>query len=164
MTWVDWIILAVLLISMVVAFMRGASREVIGLSAWLIGAYLAFTYTPVLQTLLETVVLTPEFRYVITFLCIIIIFLILGALGGHLVGRAMTAIGLSGLDRILGIFFGLARGLLLVVVFIMVANFTPMAKSDNWKSSRFITTLQSPADQLLVWIEQSGFLPETEKR
>ena len=75
MTWVDWIILAVLLISMVVAFMRGASREVIGLSAWLIGAYLAFTYTPVLQTLLETVVLTPEFRYVITFLCIIIIFL-----------------------------------------------------------------------------------------
>lgn len=164
MTWVDWIILVVLLISMVTAFMRGAVREIIGLAAWLLGAYIAFTYTPQLQNLLATVILTPEFRYVVMFLCILIIFLILGALGGRLIGRAVGAIGLSGLDRLLGIAFGLARGLVLVVIFIMVANFTPMVKNEYWKSSLFITTLKGPSDQLLVWIEKSGFLPEDEKR
>jgi membrane protein required for colicin V production len=144
------------------AFMRGASREIIGICAWLFGAYLAFIYTPQLQSLLESQVETPEFRYLIVFLVILIIFLILGALLGKLLNNLVKALGLSGLDRLLGIFFGLARGLLLVVIFIMIANYTPMVKSPSWNSSWFIAHLKSSADQLLVWMENSGFLPETQ--
>lgn len=165
MIWVDWIILGVLVISMAMAFMRGAVREVFGLAAWVLGAYIAFKYTPHLEVLLEKFILTPEFRYIVMFLCIVIVFLILGALLGRLLGHAMGAIGLSGLDRLLGIVFGLARGLLLVIVFIMVANFTPIINDDYWQHSWFITTLKEPAAELLAWVEQSGFIPEeVEKR
>lgn len=162
MNWVDWIIVGVLFISMLMAFMRGASREIIGICAWLFGAYLAFIYTPQWQGLLESQVETPEFRYLIVFLVILIIFLILGALLGKLLSNLVKAIGLAGLDRLLGIFFGLARGLLLVVIFIMIANFTPMVKSPSWTSSWFITHLKGSADQMLVWMEKSGFLPEAQ--
>ncbi len=160
MSWVDWVIIAVILISMLTAFLRGVAREMIALMAWILGAYLAFIYTPALQGLLESQVQTPEFRYLIVFLSIIIIFLILGAILGKLFSKVVSAIGLTGLDKTLGIIFGLARGLLLVIIFIMVANFTPMVNNESWKSSWFIVQLTDPAQQLWTFIEQSGFLPE----
>lgn len=162
MIWIDWIILALLLMSMVTAFLRGAVREVIGLIAWIAGAYLAFKYTPNLQHLLDKLVTTAEFRYVIMFLSILIIFLVLGAIGGKLMGKAVSTIGLSGLDRLLGVFFGLARGLLLVVIFIMLANFTPMVNNAAFDKSWFIAQLNAPAEQLMAYIQKSGFIPDTQ--
>lgn len=160
MIWVDWLIIGVILISILTAFMRGAAREIVILLGWIVGAYLAFVYTPSLQVLLESHVETPELRYLIVFLCILIIFLILGALLGKLLHTMVKSIGLTGLDKTLGCIFGLARGLLLVIIFIMVANFTPIVKNDAWKSSWFIAQFKGPADELLAWVEGTGLLPE----
>jgi hypothetical protein len=49
----------------------------------------------------------------------------------------------------------------------MAANFTPVVNNEYWKKSWFITHLSASADQLMAWIEQSGFIPEnsaTQKR
>jgi membrane protein required for colicin V production len=160
MNWLDWIVLFGLLLSMLVAFFRGAAREIIGLAASLLGLYLAYRYSPSLELLFESQIETPELRYMLVFTIIVIVFLIIGAIGGRLLRHAVNTIGLMGLDKSLGIIFGLARGLLLVVIFIMVANFTPVVKNDYWKASWFVTHLQDPAERLLVWIDEQGLMPE----
>ncbi len=160
MIWIDWIFIGIILISMLTAFFRGAVRELIALVAWLLGAYIAFLSAPKLQGLLEAYIETPEFRYAIVFMIILILFLILGAIIGHLLHHAVNAIGLTGLNKTLGIVFGLARGVLGVVIFIVVAQFTPIEQLDWWGQSWMITHLQGPADELLIIIENAGFLPE----
>lgn len=160
MIWVDWIFVLAIVLSALTSFMRGALREIIALAAWICGAYVAFIYSAQSQVLLEKYVETPEFRYAIVFMTILIIFLILGAVLAILVNKLIAAIGLTSLDKSLGVIFGVARGLLLVVIFIMAASFTALPKNDWWGSSWLITKLQGPADQLLQWLENSGFWPE----
>ena len=160
MVWIDWLLVLAILLSSVTSFMRGFLREAVALMAWILGAYVAFKYSSHTEILLEPYIETLEFRYAIVFMTILIIFLIIGALLGLLLSRVVTSIGLSGLDKSLGLIFGVARGLLLVVVFIMVASFTAVPKSEWWDKSWFITTLQGPADKILAWIKDSGFLPK----
>src|SRR5579862_5088968 len=100
----------------------------------------------------------------IVFLIILIIFLIIGALLGRLAHRFVNAIGLMGLDKTLGSIFGLARGVLLVVIFVMVASFTPMMKTDNWKNSWLIPQFKAPAEELFTWLKGLGLIPEPSKQ
>jgi len=158
--WVDWLFLLAIIISAVTSCMRGVLREVLAFLAWLAGAYVAFKYSSHAEILLEPYIETPEFRYAIVFMTILTIFLVIGALLGLLISRVAAKIGLSGLDKSLGLIFGVARGLLLVVIFIMVASFTALPKSDWWDTSWFVATLQGPADKILIWIKDSGYLPK----
>jgi membrane protein required for colicin V production len=160
MIWIDWLFILAIGISAISSFMRGALREIVSLGAWLLGVYVAFMYSANSQALLEPYIETPEFRYAIVFMTILIIFLILGAVLGILLNRVITAIGLSSLDKSLGIIFGVARGVLLVVIFIMVASFTALTQNTWWQSSLIIKKLEPPAEKLLAWLEESSFWPE----
>jgi len=65
-----------------------------------------------------------------------------------LVGRLIKKTGLSPTDRVLGLFFGLLRGGLIVCVFVLMAGATSMPQSSWWHESRVLGYFQSAA----VWL------------
>jgi membrane protein required for colicin V production len=116
MTWVDLIVLAVLAVSALLAFMRGLVREVLGLAAW-VGAVAAGVWAvprvrPRFQEWFGTSPWVDPAAFGVVFLITLIVLMIISRWLGALVRN--SAIG--GLDRTLGLVFGLVRGAALVIL------------------------------------------------
>jgi membrane protein required for colicin V production len=140
MTAFDVAVLVVIALSTLFAFVRGVIREVIALIAWVAGFVAAFVFTPLVGGWI------PEFgppflRYIIAFVLILFAALLLGALIAWPLASAIRALGLGFVDRFLGSIFGLARGLLLVVAFVLFAGLTNMPRTDWWQNSALATPL-----------------------
>jgi len=135
MTGFDVIVLAVLFLSTLLAFVRGVVRELISIAAWIVGLVAAITYAGVVAEMLSGLPVTPVVRHVIAFALVLLIVLIVGALIAWMLRSAVHAIGLGFVDRFLGGVFGLARGVLAVMAFVLIAGLTTMPKQDWWQNS-----------------------------
>jgi membrane protein required for colicin V production len=115
MTWVDLVVVGVLAVSGLLALSRGFVREVLGLGAWAGAA--AFTYwgMPLARSQFERWISSPEWVGVVDAVTLFIGSLLLLMLVSGWIGSLVRASALGGLDRTLGLVFGLARGALLVV-------------------------------------------------
>lgn len=162
--WIDWVILGILLVSTIMSVARGAVRESIALASWIVGVYLAFIWTPQYQDLLKAYVETPEFRYGLTFMGILILVLIAGGIAAFFLSKLIGIIGLSGLDKIFGIAFGVVRGLFLVVLAVAAARFTSWPQQDWWQDSVALPKIEQLSDRLIDWVLASSWLPPEEKK
>jgi membrane protein required for colicin V production len=108
MTWVDGVILGVILISGLLAFARGFVREVLGLAAWIGAAALAVWANPRIEPTFELWLHNhPGLAQPVAFGVVFLITLIVGLIICHHIGRAVRRSALGGLDRSLGLLFGL---------------------------------------------------------
>jgi membrane protein required for colicin V production len=141
MTTFDWIVVAVIALSTLAAFFRGVVRELIAVIAWVLGFIAAVAYTPLLGAMLPEMTDYPSVRYIIAFALIIIAALLLGALIAWPLSRAIRLAGLGFVDRFLGSIFGLARGVAVVLAFVLVAGLTPLPRTDWWQASVLVPPL-----------------------
>ncbi len=130
MTWVDFVVLGVLAVSGLLALSRGFVREVLGLAAWAGAA--AFTYwgLPLARPRFEQWISSPEWVTPVTVAALFIGSLLILMVISSWIGHIVRASALGGLDRTLGLVFGLARGALLVVfAYIAACMVIPI---DQW--------------------------------
>ncbi|HTT07235.1 MAG TPA: CvpA family protein [Gammaproteobacteria bacterium] len=143
--WVDIGILAVIGISTLISLFRGFVREVLSLVAWVAAFWVAITFSPQLADLLTSKISVPSARTFLAFGALFLATLFAGGLINFLIGKLIKATGLSGTDRMLGIFFGLARGIAIVTVLVLLAGLTPLPKDPWWHESQFIPHFQQLA-------------------
>ena len=118
MNWVDLVVLGVILISGFLAFARGLVREALGLGAWAIAAYVASPYGvfPMVQPWARMQVRDTALADTLAFIGVFVIVLILLSLIAGAIAGAIRSSALGGLDRTLGLVFGLIRGAALVCI------------------------------------------------
>src|SRR5688572_3387746 len=134
--WVDWLFIAILLLSVVVGLWRGLVFEVLSLLGWL-AAYLAAQWlTPELAPHLPVGTPGSALNHAATFACTFIAALIVWGLLARLLRMAIHATPLSVADRALGATFGLARALVVMLAITTVVMLTSLAKSAAWQQSR----------------------------
>lgn len=131
-TILDGIVLAVVLLSAVLAMMRGFLREVLSIGSWIAaaaGAYFLYpTFLPFAQQYItEEVFATAAVIGVLFFLVLIIVSYLTMKLSDVV---ADSAIG--PLDRTLGFLFGAARGVLLFVIATLFFNFFIPENPPQW--------------------------------
>lgn len=154
MSWPDYAILGILAISSLVGLLRGFIKEVFSLVVWAAAFVVAYRFADDVASLMEVQVTLPSARTAIGFIGLFIVVLVIGGLINYLLGRLVESTGLSGTDRLLGGFFGVARGVAIVVAGILVTGFTPLPADGWWKESRMIQSFMP----LVTW--SSGFLPD----
>lgn len=128
----DWLILAVVAISAVGSLWRGFAREAISLGAWVAAFFVATMFSPALQDLLHDLIDNPQIRQISAFLLLFVATLVVCSMLGYLLSQLLKVTGLGLVDRILGMGFGLVRGvvvalalLLLVKLVLQASNITP---------------------------------------
>ncbi|TPW13018.1 MAG: membrane protein required for colicin V production [Halothiobacillaceae bacterium] len=155
MTTVDYVVVGILTLSALLSLLRGFIREAISLAAWSVAGGVAFIFSPPMVIWLAPYITIVPLRLVAAFAILFIVTLVLCSVVGYIVGQLIARHHVSGTDRLVGLFFGLARGVLIVSVVVWLGNFTPFAQDGWWRESKMINQFQHVA----TWLE--SFLPAT---
>lgn len=150
MTLVDWILLAIVLISTAIALVRGFIKEVISLVTWLAAFGIALGFSQTAAALVPEAVDIPSARVAIAFVALFVIVLILGGIINWAVSKLVETTGLSGTDRSVGMVFGLLRGVLIVAGLLLLAGFTALPQESWWQASALIPHFKVVAGWLLA--------------
>ena len=111
MSWLDLVILGIIVLSALISLIRGFVKESISLITWIVAAVLAFRYFSPMAELLEPFVDSPTIRNVAAFAILFIFTLVVGAIVNFIMSQLVSKTGLSGTDKALGVVFGAALGL-----------------------------------------------------
>lgn len=152
MTWLDYAVLGVMAVSVAWGVWRGLVRELMSLAGWVIAFLAANLFAGPLGEALPPSIPRPELRVLVAFVAIFIVSLAVSALVGLLLSKMVKAIGLGGLDGTLGGLFGVARALLVVLAFSLVAGLTRLPLAPIWTESASGPVLARAALALKPWL------------
>lgn len=146
MTPFDWIVVAVVVLSAILAFSQGFLREILSLAGLFAGWSLALWNYRRLAVPLSRSIRSQSIADALAFVLIAVGVMLVFGLAGRLAASLAKRVGLGGLDRLLGAIFGIVRGCALAVLAVLVlAAFLPQT---SWlRGSRFAPYLLSVADE-----------------
>ncbi|MBU74830.1 MAG: colicin V production protein [Rhodospirillaceae bacterium] len=126
---IDFAALIILVISGILATLRGMTREIMGLAGWpvsiLVARICAPYLAPVLEDLLQIKGLSDILGWVIPFVAAVILWFVFS----NLVSPGLSKAGLGSLDRWLGFLFGVLRGY--VILLVVYAGAVVVAKGET---------------------------------
>ncbi|MGI3130359.1 CvpA family protein [Halopseudomonas pachastrellae] len=146
LTWVDWAIVAIIVVSALISLTRGFVKEALSLLTWVIAGLVAWLFGGALAELFVPYIETPSLRVIAACSILFVMTLLLGGLINYLIGQLVKVTGLSGTDRFLGMVFGAARGALLVVVAVGLLSLAPVEADTWWRESVVIPHFLLVAD------------------
>lgn len=126
MTPFDWIIVAIIVLSTIMAAVQGFLREVISLAGLILGLSLALWNYRLLAVPLAHLIRSEQVADALAFFFIALGVMIIAGLLGRMASKLAWTAGLGSLDSLLGGIFGVLRGCVLVVIaMIVLAAFMP---------------------------------------
>lgn len=136
MTEFDYIVIAIVALSVVLSVLRGLVKEVLSLVNWAAAFYLANRYAgDVMVYLSWAEQLSAPMQALVGCVSVFVLVLLLGAVLIGLLTRLILAAGLGFFDRGLGALFGVARGLLIVVILVTAAGLTSLPQKAFWREA-----------------------------
>src|SRR3954451_4797778 len=157
MTWVDLAVFGFLAITGLLAFARGLVREVLGVGAWIGAVAAAFIGLPTMRPIVHQWVQTPEGVDIISFVVVFLVSLIILTLIAGSAGRLVRRSALGGIDRTLGLLFGLVRGAAVVVIAYILAQM--VFPIERWPDVVLDARTLAPTYEAARWVRDQ--LPES---
>ena len=133
--WVDYVIIAVIGLSVITGLFRGFVKELIALSVWVLAIWLALNYSQIVSIWLQSYIADKSIRTVAAFVAILVVTVIAGGLVNALLSFILHRSGLSGTDRLLGMGFGFLRGVFIVTLLMLVVKMTSMPYQEYERQS-----------------------------
>ena len=142
-TAVDWAIIAVLGLSILLSLWRGFVREAVSLAGWIAAFVIANMFVGEMAAFLQQWIANVTGRYVAAYALLFAGMLMVAGIAGKLSAQVVKVTGLTLLDRLLGTVFGLARGIIVVLVVVYVLR-------------------QLAPPQNLLWLDESQLMPHVD--
>jgi membrane protein required for colicin V production len=157
-TTIDLIVIAVILISAVIALYRGLVRETFSIFEWVASAYAAIRLAPIFQPMLAGIVEPPWLAWIAVFIGTFLIVLIPLSIMTHRFAELVKRSEIGAIDRALGFVFGIGRGLVIVgLAYIAYASFVPLeSQSATVTQARLFPLIQNSSEVLLSLVPESG--------
>jgi membrane protein required for colicin V production len=143
-------------ISALIALSRGLVKEVLSIIGWVLGTASVIYLLPIVIPFAKQYIDNGYIAGTVSSICILVLFFIIWIYTtSSIVGKIRTS-KLNGLDRFLGLFFGIMRAFLLVVLFNIMINWVvPTDKqSDLLAKSKYYQTAGKFAKPLESMIPQ----------
>jgi membrane protein required for colicin V production len=150
MTWVDIAVFGFLALSGLLAFGRGLVREILGIAAWAGAGAVAFAELPMMRPYVSTWLRSPEWIDPVSFIILFLVAVIIFSIIAKILSRLVHATGLGGIDRTLGLLFGLARGAAVVIVAYIIAQM--VFPIDRWPEPVLDARVLQPTYQAAAWL------------
>lgn len=128
-------VVAVLGLSTLLGVWRGLVKELLSLVSWMAAFWVAQKYAGLASDWLPMSGSSPMLRFAAGFVVVFVSVLIVTALVAWLIRQLLSAVGLSGFDRLLGAVFGALRALVVLLAITVVVDMTPMRESQAWQQA-----------------------------
>ena len=155
MTWFDYVVIAVVLVSALLGVWRGLVYEVLSLLAWIAAWIAAKLFAANVAPYMPAALGDETVRKAAAFLALFVVALIVGGIVAWLLSKLVKWVGLGWLDSLLGSLFGLLRGALVVVAGVLLAGMSSLPQQPLWRDAWSSKPLESMALAIQVWLPDS---------
>jgi membrane protein required for colicin V production len=145
---VDYIILAIIIISAVMGLVRGLLREAVAVITWFLAIVLAWSFASSLEPLLGGILVGSPLRIWAARAIIFVGILLLGGAVAVILGHYVRVSMFAGMDKFLGFVFGIIRGVVIVGAFTIAIQALRMDEDARWKNSKLLPYAGAVADAL----------------
>lgn len=155
-TILDLVVVGVILVSALLAAVRGLTREVLAIASWVTAAVVAWLFHPQLLPFASQHIPNPTIALVAVIAALFLITLIVVSIVTARISDFVLDSRIGALDRTLGFVFGAARGLLLAVIgYLFFAYLTGDRNMPVWaKDARTKPILEETGRSLLTMLPQ----------
>lgn len=163
MQWIDWAILIIILISAGISLLRGFVKEALSLVAWIGAFFVAKAFYKDFAPMLQEFISTPSLQYATAWIIIFLITVVTLSMVNFLFARFVEKAGLGGMDRMMGMIFGVFRGVLVAALLIIgLKAFSHVEEDDWWVESQLIEHVEVVGSWFYDYVKDS--LPQMEIR
>ncbi|AOZ49139.1 CvpA family protein [Chromobacterium vaccinii] len=152
MTVFDYIAIAIIAGSVLMALMRGLIAEVLSLGSWLIAFWCAKQFSPLAMAFLPASLQSEGLRMVAGFVLVFFLVWLATALLRVTLTGLIDSIGLGAVNRLLGGMFGLARGMVLVTALVLLGGLSNLPQKPMWRNAVLAAPFESLALSLRPWL------------
>jgi membrane protein required for colicin V production len=152
----DVVILLVLLASTIIGLLRGFVREAVSLGFWIAGIWAAWVYGPWVEPHLGGLLAGSAVRPWVGRLVVLIVVVLIGMAVGALLAHFTRRIGFGLPDRVMGLVFGLARGMVLVGLMVIGAELLQLNHDSWWNRSVLVPYGETVGDWLRAMVGENG--------
>ncbi len=144
----DYLVIAAVIISAVVGSIRGFLREAIALVTWIVALFVAWHFSDTVAPHLGGLLAGSPVATWAARVIIVALLLLLGAGIGVTLAHFVRLSIFSGMDRFLGFVFGLFRGMVMLGVFVILAQVLRLDGERWWRQSVLMPYGESIANGL----------------
>ena len=152
MTVFDYAVLTILLLSMALGAWRGVVSEIIALAAWILAFFVARWMGDGFARMLPAGIPDPVIRVIIAWFIIFVAVLLATALVRLLIRHLLKKLGLAPSDRMLGVLFGMGRGMIIVLVLVALGGVLSLTKESWWREAFFSAPLETAVLACKPWL------------
>ncbi len=156
MTGADLLIVLVLLGSTLIGALRGFIREIVSLVFWIAAVWAAWRFGPLVVPHLGGLLADPIIAPWVGRLVVLVLMLLVGWATGMLLSYLTRSMGLGALDRVIGLLFGIMRGLVLVGLLVIGGELLRLNHEDFWTHSKLIPFGETVGDWLRAMVNEHG--------
>jgi membrane protein required for colicin V production len=152
----DVLIVLVLLGSTIIGLLRGFVREAVSLIFWVAAVWAAWKFGPLIEPNLGGVLAYPNVAPWIGRLCVLVLVLLVGWAVGMLLSYFTRSLGLGVMDRVIGVLFGIVRGMVLVGLLIIGGELLHLNQESWWNRSKLVPYGETVGDWLRAMVGEKG--------
>ncbi len=152
MTVFDYAVMIAMAVSVLLGAWRGVVSEILALAAWVVAFFVTRAEAPLAARWLAGQIAEPGMRLAVAYLVIFVGVLLLFGIARMLLSRLLSAVGLGLMDRLLGAFFGVLRGVLVVMAGVMVAGMTTLPRETWWQEAVLAPPLETAVLAVKPWL------------
>lgn len=161
MSGLDIFLVVVVALSAVVGLMRGLVREALSLAVWLGAAWAAFEYGATGAAQLTGIVEDPGLRLWAGRLLVFVTLVFIGSVISWFIGYLVRRSVITGTDRVLGLAFGVARGVLVVGLVALALQLGGFGTEPWWRESKLIPYAAAVGEMIQGVARDRQALPDT---
>ena len=154
MTIFDFVVLIIFVVSISISVVRGIVRESLSLAGWVIAYMVAKAFAKDFVSMLPLSITGDSLRVLISFSALFLSVLLVMSLVTILSSALVKTVGLGSVDRLFGAFFGLARGLLAVLLLVLLAGLTTLPQEPFWQKALLSKPLEAGVIMTMPWLPQ----------
>lgn len=165
-TVLDLVVLGIVAVSALLAAVRGVTREVLAIVAWVAAAAVAWTLYPMLLPTVKQHVNSDTVALVASIAAIFLGTLIIVSIITVKISDVVLDSRIGAVDRSLGFLFGAARGFLICVIGWVFLSWLVQGKVPDWAAqARSRPMLEKSGDALVAQLPENpeGFLKQFKK-
>jgi len=153
----DLVVLGVVVISALLAAVRGFTREVLAIVAWVAAAAVAWYLHPMLLPLAQQYIHNGTIALVASIGGIFVVTLIIVSIITVQISDMILDSRIGALDRTLGLFFGALRGFLICVIGWAFMGWLLQGKNPDWAAtSKTRSAMENTRDNIVAMLPENA--------